>query len=275
LTDVAAMNEAGRPSLRYARLGKGAPCVLLHGYPESLQIYSALAPLLAPSFDVLAFDWPGMGGSDAWTGGASPVQMAERLVRVMDHFELERATVGALDMGGQPALVAAAEHPDRIERLVVMNSLVMWDEETSWEIRLLRERGYNRILIERFPRLVFGRAERTFLPRGRRLTRELRAELWSHFRRPEVRRYVSRMCAGFQGLLPRLPSYYERVEAPTLLLWGGRDKHFPVRHAERLHDLLGRSELEVLADGWHWMVVDRAPEVAERIRQFALTTPEG
>src|SRR5438045_8609817 len=41
-------------------------------------------------------------------------------------------------MGGQPALVFAASYPERIHRLVVMNSLVLWDENTSWEIQVLR-----------------------------------------------------------------------------------------------------------------------------------------
>ncbi len=255
--------------LRSARLGQGPPVLLLHGYPENLQIYSRLAPLLAAEHEVIAFDWPGMGASETWSGGASPHQMAERLVRLMDHFELHDATVVGMDMGGQPALVAAAEWPDRIKKLVVMNSLVLWDEETSWEIRVLRERGWNGFFIEKLPWLVFRRALSTFLPRGHGLGSELRSDLWEHFRRREVRTYVSRMCAGYQGLLPRLPEFYDRVRCPTLALWGGRDKHFPPRHAERLSEIVPGAKLEVLPHGWHWMVWQLAEDVAARIVTFA------
>ncbi len=250
--------------VRRARVGSGPPLLLLHGYPESLQIFSRLAPLLAPSRDVIAFDWPGMGASEEWSGGASPVQVAERLIHLMDHWSLERAEVVAMDMGAQPALVAAAEHPERVSRLVVMNSLVLWDEKTSWEIRFLRRHGFNRFIIEQFPRLVFYRAEKTFLE-GTRLPRELRVELWSHFRRPEVRRFVSRMCAGYEGLLPRLPSYYERIRCPTRILWGSAERHFPLAHAERLHALVPGSELDGVAGGGHWMVWEHADEIAARI----------
>lgn len=52
--------------LRIARFGHGPPIVFLHGYPENLQIWSRLAPLLADRFEVIAFDWPGMGYSDEW-----------------------------------------------------------------------------------------------------------------------------------------------------------------------------------------------------------------
>ena len=57
--------------VRVARLGSGPPLALLHGYPDNLQIFSELAPRLAGSFSVIAFDWPGMGRSDAWPGGAT------------------------------------------------------------------------------------------------------------------------------------------------------------------------------------------------------------
>lgn len=250
--------------LRRARVGAGPPLLLLHGYPESLQIFSRLAPLLAGSRDVIAFDWPGMGASDAWSGGASPVHMAERLIELMDHWSLEQAELVAMDMGAQPALVAAAEHPERVSRLTVMNSLVMWDERTSWEIRFLRKHGFNRFVIENFPRLVFCRAEKTFLE-SEPLTRELRDDLWRHFRRNDVRRFVSRMCAGYQGLLSRLPSYYERVRCPTHIVWGSAEKHFAVAHAERLNALVTGSELDIIDGGGHWMVWERAEDVAARI----------
>jgi len=251
--------------LRVARTGEGPPLLLLHGYPETLQIYCRLALLLARHYSVLAFDWPGMGGSEEWLGGASPVQMAERLVRLLDHFGIEKASVLAMDMGGQPALVAAAEWPDRIDRLVVSNSLVLWDEATSWEIRVLRQRGWNRFFIDRFPRVVFRRAERTFLAPGERLAKEIRDDFWRHFRKREVRRYISRMCAGYQGLLPRLPAYYERVRSKTLVLWGADDAHFPKSHGERLARLVPGAELAILPGAGHWMVWSRPEEIAAHI----------
>src|SRR5207247_2074124 len=58
--------------VRVARLGAGPPLVLLHGYPENLQIWCEVAPRLAARFAVTAFDWPGMGFSEPWPGGKTP-----------------------------------------------------------------------------------------------------------------------------------------------------------------------------------------------------------
>src|SRR3954471_16458166 len=94
--------------LRVARLGDGPPLLLLHGYPDNLQIWCELAPRLADLRQVIALDWPGMGQSEAWPGGATPMLMAERLLALLDAWHIERADLAGLDMGGQPALVFAA-----------------------------------------------------------------------------------------------------------------------------------------------------------------------
>jgi pimeloyl-ACP methyl ester carboxylesterase len=251
--------------IRVARLGAGPPLLLLHGYPDNLQIWSELAPRLARRFEVIAFDWPGMGFSEAWPGGVTPVQMADRIVELMDAWKLPRATLIGLDMGGQPALVCAGRHANRIRSLVVMNSLVLWDEKTSWEIALLRRFGWNRFLLQRLPWLVFERALRTFLPSRTRLTPDLRRDFWRSFRTPEVRRFVARLCAAYQGSLPRLPAIYQRIACPTLMLWAENDRHFPPAHGERLQRLIPGSRCEIIPGGEHWMVWNQAEEIARRI----------
>ncbi len=259
--------EGGR-RLRVARLGSGPPLVLLHGYPDNLQIWSALAPRLADRFEVIAFDWPGMGYSDVWPGGASPFQMATRLLALLDRWKIQRATLAGIDMGGQPALVFAAQHPERTSGLVVMNSLVQWDEVTSWEIALLRRFQLNRLIIRHLPRIVFNRAEQTFLPLGVSLPLELRSDLWNGFKQVEVRKFISRMCAGYQATLPRLPDLYPRINCPTLILWGENDQHFPPAHGERLQRAIAGSQLLVVPRAEHWMVWYLADKIASAITAF-------
>lgn len=261
-----AFETHGGRRVRVARLGSGPPLVLLHGYPDNLQIFCELAPRLAGRFGVITFDWPGMGWSDAWPGGTTPQHMAERLRTLLDAWGVERALVLGMDMGGQPALAFAARYPDRVSRLVVMNSLVLPDRDTSWEIRILRRYRWNERIIAGLPRLVFHRAERTSLPRGVRLPQELRADLWESFRKKEVRAFISRMCGGYQGALPKLPDLYPQIRCPTLVLWGARDRHFPPAQAKGLHAAIEGARLEVIREGEHWMAWHRAEDVARRIQ---------
>jgi pimeloyl-ACP methyl ester carboxylesterase len=254
--------------LRVARMGSGPQLILLHGYPDNLQVWSELLPRLAARFEVLAFDWPGMGYSEAWTGGATPFDFARRLGTLMDAWNIRKAGIIGHDMGGQPALAFAAEYPDRISRLVVMNSLVIWDEKTSWEIALLRKFGWNRVLLEHLPRAVYFRAIRTFLPHGSKLSPELRGDLWESFKRPEVRRFVVRMCAGYQGTLPRLKQLYPAIRTESLFLWAERDKHFPVAHAKKLAEMVPGAKFEQIPEARHWMALHLAEDVSFRILRF-------
>lgn len=246
--------------VRVHRSGRGATILLLHGYPDDLQIWSAVAPRLAESFEVIAFDWPGMGASEAWSGGATPFHMAERLLALLDHWQIERAAVCGIDMGGQPALVAAAQYRDRISHAIVTGSLLQWDAPVSWDIRLLRRFRFNAFFLKWLPWLVFRRAIATFgvpLPAG------VRDDFWRHFRRTEVREFIVRMCAGYEGTLPRLPAEYERITAPLLAVWGTEDRHFPVVHAERLP----RAEVRTIAGG-HWLPLQHPEAFAAIVREF-------
>ena len=74
----------GPRRVRVARLGSGPPLVLLHGYPDNLQVFAGLAPRLADRAEVIALDWPGLGYSDPVGGGATPAHLADRLKAILD-----------------------------------------------------------------------------------------------------------------------------------------------------------------------------------------------
>ncbi len=254
--------------LRIARLGHGQPLVLLHGYPENLQIWSRMAPLLADRFEVIAFDWPGMGYSDEWPGGATPQLQATRLLTILDELNLRRPVIVGIDMGGQPALAFASMYPDRVRQLVVMNSLVFGDEKTSWEIRLLRRFGFNRFALRRLYGVIFRRAERTFLPRRERIDEPLRNDFRTAFSSQTVRRFISKMCAGYQGMMSQLPDLYRAIHCPTLILWAEFDRHFPVIQAQRLQQSIAGSTLKIIPGGTHWMPLIHAQLLADSIAAF-------
>lgn len=254
--------------LRVARLGSGVPIILLHGYPDNLQIWCRLAPRLAESHQVIAFDWPGMGYSDPWPGGATPFHMADRLETLLDAWQIKKAIVAGIDMGGQPAVAFSIRRPARVHSLIVMNSLLQWDESTSWDIAFLRRYGLNRFALRSLPSTVFNRAVRTSLPRGERLDSAIRSDMWGSFRKPHVRNFIVRMCAGYQGTLPLLAEQASSIRTPSLLLWAGRDKHFPVEHAKRFQLAVPSSTIQIVPNAEHWMPLSVPDAVAGHILDF-------
>lgn len=251
--------------LRVAREGKGLPLLLLHGYPDNLQIWSRVTPLLSPRFEVIAFDWPGMGYSEGWSGGVSPFHLADRLLKLIDYWKFDRVSLLAHDMGAHPALVFAARYPEKIHRLFVMNSLVFGEESTSWEIALLRKFQWNRLLLRNFPRPVFRRACRTSLSGSFRLSSDVARDFWDAFRKKEVRTHVARMCHAYQGTLSKLPQVYSEIRCPVAILWGERDKHFPLSQGVKLSQRIPGAVFSVIPGGEHWMVFEVPDRVAKEM----------
>ncbi len=254
--------------VRTARLGQGPPLVLVHGYPETLQIFCRLAPQLAARHQVFAFDWPGQGYSERLGDDASQAGLAAQLARLVEHWGLQRFTLVAQDMGAPPALRYAADHPDRVERVVVMNSLLFGDAATSREIAIMRTSGLQRLAFSWTPDLVYQQCKRTFLPAGADIPASLEADFSGAFQRGEVRRWLSRMCDAYEAAMSEQPAHYWKVQAPVLALWAEHDHHFPLEQAHRLVQLRPQTRLVVVPGGEHWMVWSRASWVAAAIGDF-------
>lgn len=251
-------------SLRYFVLGEHHKEVLLllHGYPDNLQVWHRLAPLLAARFRVIGIDWPGMGQSADIKGGATPLAKAKKLHKIIDHLGFDQVSLLAQDMGGQAALVFASEFPEKVKAVSVMNSLLMWNERTSWEIEWLRKFKFNQFIIQHFPKLVFERAIHTFVKESSAVSPELKAELWSSFRSKAVRKYVVRMCAGYEAQLKRLPDYYAQISCPVQLIWAENGKHFAIGHAHRFKEICPQTQLHIIKGAAHWMVLEEDEAIA-------------
>ncbi len=106
--------------------GQGPPLLLLHGYPETSLMWRDAGPRLAEYFTVVAADLPGYGESFRPVPAEdhaphSKRAMAEDLVAAMGALGHERFGVAGHDRGGRVAYRMAIDHPDRVERLAVMD----------------------------------------------------------------------------------------------------------------------------------------------------------
>ena len=99
--------------------GDGPPLLLVHGWPENWYQYRALMPALARNFTVIAVDQRGMGLTEKPTSGYDSATLANDLVALMDALGHERFSVVGLDTGMVISYALAADHPERVARLVV------------------------------------------------------------------------------------------------------------------------------------------------------------
>jgi haloacetate dehalogenase len=120
--------ETGETRIFVRRSGSGPPVLLLHGFPETHVMWRRVAPLLAHHFTVVCADLRGYGrsGCPASTPDHTPYAkraMARDMVNVMERLGLPRFSVAGHDRGGRVAYRLALDHPERVERIAVLDVL--------------------------------------------------------------------------------------------------------------------------------------------------------
>jgi pimeloyl-ACP methyl ester carboxylesterase len=99
--------------------GDGPPLLLVHGWPQNWYQYRALMPALARDYTVIAVDQRGMGLTEKPKSGYDSASLADDLVALMDELGHHRFSLVGFDTGMVISYALAADHPERVARLVV------------------------------------------------------------------------------------------------------------------------------------------------------------
>ena len=104
--------------------GEGPPLLLVHGWPQTWYAWRFLMPALARDFQVVAVDQRGIGLSDKPQDGYDTATLANDMVALMEALGHRRFAIYGTDTGMPIAYAAAADHPERIERLAVSEAFI-------------------------------------------------------------------------------------------------------------------------------------------------------
>jgi pimeloyl-ACP methyl ester carboxylesterase len=99
--------------------GSGPPLLLVHGWPQTWYAWRMLMPALAEDFEIIAVDQRGIGLSDKPASGYDTATLAGDLVGLMDALGHKRFALYGTDTGMPIAYAVAADHQERVDRLVV------------------------------------------------------------------------------------------------------------------------------------------------------------
>jgi haloacetate dehalogenase len=113
--------------------GDGPPVLLLHGFPQTHECWRAVAQQLVDAQTVVVCDLKGYAGSPSAPGGErgegySKREMAAELVALMAELGFTRFAVAGHDRGARVAYRMALDHPDRVQRLAVLNIVPTVDQ---------------------------------------------------------------------------------------------------------------------------------------------------
>lgn len=235
----------------------GPPVVLIHGLGGRADDWVNLAPYLrGAGYRVYLPDLPGFGRSERPEVFSYSVQdQADVVVGFLDAMACERVDLGGWSMGGWIVQRVAAEHPERIRRLMLFDSAGLY-AKPEWDTRLFtptdaRQIGELDALLMPHPPWVPG-----FVARD--IVRQAKRNAWV------IRRAMDSMLTGREttdGLLPEL-------KMPVLIVWGAEDRIMPLTLGQRMHALIPQSQMDVVAGCGHLAPNQCAGEIGPRIVGF-------
>ncbi len=250
-------NVHGR-SVSYVEAGKGPVLLLIHGIAGQCENWREVIEPLARHHTVIAPDFPGHGSSEAGGGDYSLGALAGGLRDLLLALGHERATLVGHSLGGGVAMQFAYQHPEMIERLVLVSSGGL-GPEVSPVLRAAALPG-----AEIFISVTAGAGQKVGSLLGRGLAS---VGLRPNADVAEVARgYASledpaRRAAFLATLRSVVGTGGQRVAAgdrlylaeavPVLIVWGARDSIIPVRHGEDAVRAIPGSRLEVFEGVGH------------------------
>ena len=262
--------------LRMAHLdeGDGAPVVFVHGEPTWSFLWRKVLPAVRDAgYRCLVPDLLGFGRSD------KPVDLdwytydrhTASLTALLEDLDVRDATIVVHDWGGPIGLRAAVEAPERIARLVILDTGLftghqpMTDAWTQF-----------RDFVERTEDLPVG-----FLVKGACLNDPGDAVV-AAYDAPFPSVAAKAGARAFPLMIPRDPdepgaAAGQRVlealredRRPTLMLWADSDPVLPLSTGERFAAAIGRGAPEVITGASHFLQEDRGPEIGARIAEWLL-----
>ncbi len=267
-------------NLRYQTRGSSGPVlVLLHGIGRSLEDWECSLGPLSQSYRVYALDLPGFGRSDKPESDYSFAYFARVLEGFLDALSLEQVTLLGNSLGGGVALEFAFAHPERVSRLVLVDS-AGFGSEVTLGLRILTLRGVGEWFSKPTPRLIRGTLEGVFFDRSH-ITPEREARELELARLPGVQTAylsVARALGTFVGGVRAgwVWSVLRRcgdLKMPTLIMWGDRDQVLPVGHARVAQAHLPHAELEIFEACGHFPQLERPDEFVARVLEFLSRHP--
>jgi pimeloyl-ACP methyl ester carboxylesterase len=262
-------------NLRYADLGisKNPPIILLHGVPENLNSWYAVAPLLAKNNRVLAMDWPGFGGSDSLTVSKdyNALNFALAVVEFMDVLKIDNAIIMASDIALLPAFLVGLKYPERVSRLIVMDGIPFQRPQyASWELNSFTKKNSLRakFMIKWFPSI----AAQIGYHKGFYKNHSIPADVLKEFLSDGNKKTNQNAFSSYFQNIHLDQAYFEKrahlLKTPVLVVWGKYDRFIKIKLAYEIVEKLPNAQLEIIDKAGHYVHMDTPEALVEVATKF-------
>ena len=243
----------------YTRTGQGAPVVLIAGGAQWLYSYRDTIPALAENHTVYAVDLPSQGYTEASENFSYDIPaMADAIGAFLDAVGLEKVSLVGHSWGGAWSLSFVERHPERVDKLVLMDSPGL-DKEPASQTAIFDVPVAGEVAVKLMRRTDFETSLRSAFADQDRVTPEVVDETWAWLSRPDRRSAFVDLVRS-QDFGP-VDDGLGRITAPTLVVWGQDDQWLPAAYAHEYGRRIPAAEVAVVPGAGHNVHEDEPGQV--------------
>jgi len=281
------LDLGGGLNYHYLDEGEGEPVVMVHGNPSWSFYYRKLAEALSPDHRVIVPDHVGCGRSGRPGDDRYAYTLESRvndLEALLDHLKLDAGlTLVVHDWGGMIGMTYAARHPERISRLVVLNTAAFHlpaSRPFPWPLWVCRDTPLGAWMVRGLN--AFCRGAAAVGCKHHKMPADVRAgylapyDSWAH--RIAVHRFVQDiplrpgdraydLVTSTENALPRF------ADTPMLVAWGMRDFVFDRHFLAEWERRFPKAEVHKFPEAGHYVLEDEAERVVPLVRSFLAAHP--
>jgi len=248
--------------------------VLLHGTSASLHTWEGWTKALSDQYCVVSMDLPGFGLTGPYTDESieySIENYAAFVIQVLDHLKLGRVTLAGNSLGGKVAWRTAALYPERIGKLILVDSVgyPAIPKKVPIGFKLARYPVLAPILNRILPRDVVEKSVKSVYADVSKIDDALVDRYYELTLRQGNRQALSRRLRETDDDSDQ--AQIKQLDIPTLILWGAKDDLIPVENAALFHRDINNSQLVVFDDLGHVPHEEDPITTVNVVKQFLMS----
>jgi len=248
----------GTPSLAVDLAGTGPLALFMHGIGGNRTNWREQLSAFAPHFSCVAWDARGYGGSDDYEGALAFDDFVDDVLRVLDHFGVERAHLVGLSMGGRIAMRTALLHPDRIATLTLLDTHEGFEAFSPEQRQAFVDSRRAPLLAGKEPADIADAVARSLV--GPKATQAQLQQLIDSIAALHKESYIKSLQATVNQVVLGDISL---IRAPAHFVVGADDRLTPVAMHHEMAAKLGGAPVTVLPDAGHLSNIENAPAFNE------------
>tara|TARA_B100000768_G_C11253301_1_gene365152 strand:+ start:306 stop:1247 length:942 start_codon:yes stop_codon:yes gene_type:complete len=269
--DASKFIEIDGMQVHYRDEGKGFPIVLVHGTASSLHTWDDWSKELLKTNRVIRMDLPAFGltGPNK-TADYSIKAYTSFLNDLLTKLHVEKFYLAGNSLGGNIAWNYAAEHPDKVEKLVLVDASGLPTNKPQPAIfKMAKTPFLNSLFLYVTPKFFIKKNMEEVYADGSKITDELVTRYHKMALRVGNRQaFIDRAKTDFKLGSKANYNKLKRINTSTLLIWGAQDNWIPLDNGKRMDSILPNSKLVVLENSGHVPMEENPQESFAFLNEF-------